>query len=190
MANSKKRSRCSNWSHEETVVLAELKMETLLNKKEGRLVWEQIAQKMSSRFPDQKRPHDQCRRRWETLTKVFKHIEEYCVETGQDHWELEEDELNSMKLDTAYRQDWYSIVKQVCSRRKRKEKGDCDLIAVKRSKRPDTCNFPCTVLPEPTPGRDFVTPPVLISEPVSVNHLNSSTNLIYFWTCMFSVSGC
>jgi hypothetical protein len=116
MANRKKNSRCSNWSHEGTMVLTELKKDAFF-KKEGRLVWEHIAQTISSRFPDHKRSPDQCRRRWETLTKTYKHIEEYCMETGQDHWQLDEDELSSMKLDTAYRQDWYDIVKQVCSQR-------------------------------------------------------------------------
>jgi hypothetical protein len=113
MANRKKKSRCSNWSHEETMVLAELKNETFLTKIEGRLAWEHIAQTFSNRFPDHKRSPDQYRRRWETLTKIYKHIEEYCMETGQDHWQLDEDELSSMKLDSAYRQDWYNIVKLI-----------------------------------------------------------------------------
>ena len=186
MAKGTKKFRCPNWSHEETLVLAELKKDTFLRKKEGRLVWEQIAHTISSRFPDQKRSQDQCRRRWETLTKIYNHIEKYCIVTGQDHVELDEDELRSMKLDTAYRQDWYNIVKEVCSQRKRKEKDDCDLIAVKRSKRSYLydCSFPSSVLAEPTylPGSDslYVTLPASDCEQVSFSSLNS-INLI-FWT--------
>jgi len=193
MAKGTKKFRCPNWSHEETMVLAELKNESFVKKKEGRLVWEHIAQTIFSRFPDHKRSPDQCRRRWETLTKIYKHIEEYCMETGQDHWQLDEDELSSMKLDTAYRQDWYNIVKQVCSQRKRKEKGDCDMIAVKRSKRSYTCNSPSFVLPEPTTGRDslYVTVgQVLICKPVSFIPLNSIFGSLLFLlkilTCFFS----
>ena len=191
MANGAKKSRCSNWSHEETVVLAELKKEASLHKKEGSLVWEQIAQTISSRFPNQSRSHDQCRRRWETLTKIYKHVEKYCLETGQDHWQLDEEELISMKLDTAYRQDWYNIVKQVCSQRKRKEKGNCsDILALKRSKRSDTYSSPSTELPElAAPGRYSrrSVSPISIFEPVSFIPLYS-TNLI-FCMCMFGISG-
>ena len=73
MANRKKKSRCSNWSHEETMVLAELKNEIFLTKIEGRLAWEHIAQTFSSRFPDHKRSPDQCRRRWETHKNLQTH---------------------------------------------------------------------------------------------------------------------
>jgi hypothetical protein len=183
MANRKKNSRCT-----------ELKKDAFF-KKEGRLVWEHIAQTISSRFPDHKRSPDQCRRRWETLTKTYKHIEEYCMETGQDHWQLDEDELSSMKLDTAYRQDWYDIVKQVCSQRKRKEKGDCDLIAAKRIKRSGTCSSPSSVLPECTPGREslYVTAgQVLICKPASFIPLNSifGSSLFLLKILTYFFSGC
>jgi hypothetical protein len=168
MVNGRKRSRSLNWSHEETMLLAELKREAFLNKEEGGLVWQRIAQTISSRFPNKTRSDDQCRRRWDTLRKDYNHIEEYCIETGQDHWQLEEEELASMKLNTAYRQDWYDIVRQVCSHRKRKERGDRDLIVAKQSKRSETDSH-SAVFPEPTPGRVTLcaTPPASTSEPVS-----------------------
>jgi hypothetical protein len=39
------------------------------------------------------------------LQNLYNQIEDYYIVTTQDHEELHE-ELSSMKLDTAYRQDW------------------------------------------------------------------------------------
>lgn len=134
MEKRKKRARGSNWNHAQTMALAELKREASLTKDYGPLVWERIAHTLSSRFPGQIRTGAQCRRRWDTLVKVYNHIEDYCVVTGQDHRELDEGELASMELATAYHQDWYDIVEQVCSQRKSKESCDGDLRLAKRSK--------------------------------------------------------
>jgi len=136
MTKGTTRSRGLNWRHEETMVLAELKRKAVLDEEDGRLVWERIAQTISSRFPDRIRSTDQCRRRWDTLIKVYNHIEKYCIQTGQDHEQLDEDELTSMKLVTAYRQDWYNVIQQVCghAQRKRKESPDCELGAANQPK--------------------------------------------------------
>jgi len=135
MENREKRVRGSNWNHAHTMTLAKLKREASHNNEYGPMVWERIALTFSSGFPDLKITGAQCRRRWDTLVKVYNHIEDYCVETGaQDHRELDEGELASMKLDTAYQQDWYDIVEQVCSQRKRKERCNRAPMLPKRSK--------------------------------------------------------
>ena len=40
------------------------------------------------------------------LQNLYNQIENYFMVTTQDHEELHEGELSSMKLDTAYRQNW------------------------------------------------------------------------------------
>lgn len=110
-ANSR-RLRAAKWTTEETIILAKLKRKASRQEKVGDKVWKDISSRIPCRSPIQ------CRRRWETLAKVYKHITDYCVYNGQDLKDLSEDQFASMKLDTAYHPDWFTIVEEVCGRRR------------------------------------------------------------------------
>lgn len=114
LAMASKRVRGPKWDDTETMLLADLKREACLRGEEGSHVWHEISRSIPGRSAIQ------CRRRWETLVKVYNHVQDYCTQTGQDHEELDDAELASMRLETAYRRDWYIIVEEVCSERKRR----------------------------------------------------------------------
>lgn len=112
MTTRKPRER--DWNHDETLVLAE---ERRRNNKDG--VWNAIAEAVSNRLPEQEaRSADACQNRWDILRKLYNRIERCCKQTiGGHHLLLSEDDFKSMqsarKLPTAYRSDWYIIVKEV-----------------------------------------------------------------------------
>ena len=93
------------------------------NKKER--VWLSISLALSRQF-SRARSEAQCQHRWETIKKVYNKIEAYCGEGSEDaHRHLDQQTLDSMELATAYREDWYTMLKLVCAeedrRRKRKK---------------------------------------------------------------------
>lgn len=114
LAMASNRVRSAKWDDTETMLLAKLKREAVLRGEEGSHVWHKIAETISDRSAIQ------CQRRWETLVKVCSHIQDYCTQTEQDQEELDDAELASMRLETAHRRDWYIIVQEVCSERKRR----------------------------------------------------------------------
>lgn len=114
-----RRNRCADWSDEETIALVQLKKKAYLNNEEGNLVWIQISGEISKTVR-QPKSAKQCRMRWDTLKKVYNAIERYCIENGQEHWQLDKELLESMKLPTAYLRDWYTVVKEVHSEQHRK----------------------------------------------------------------------
>lgn len=94
------------------------------NKKER--VWFCISCEFSRQF-SRARSEAQCQHRWETIKKVYKKIEGYCAGGSEDaHRHLDQQTLDSMELATAYREDWYTILKLVClaeeDRRRKKRK--------------------------------------------------------------------
>ena len=122
-------SRDQDWSHEETLLLAQMKQHHVMsNKKES--VWMCISIALSRQF-NRAKSEAQCQRRWDTIQKVYKKIEAYCAGGSEDaHRHLDQQTLKSMKLATAYREDWYTILKQVClaeedRRRKKRKKLSC-----------------------------------------------------------------
>lgn len=110
--------RGSNWTHEETLLLAELKLNSLedasLIKKDGPTLWNAIATKISGRDAAQ------CQRRWDNLVKDYKSIEKHCESTGKNYRSLNDKDLSSIKLATAYDPAWYGVVKSFCDRTARK----------------------------------------------------------------------
>ena len=118
-------SRGPDWSHEETLVLAQMKKEAVMSNKKER-VWLCISLALSRQF-SRARSEAQCQHRWETIKKVYNKIEAYCGEGSEDaHRHLDQQTLDSMELATAYREDWYTILKLVClaeeDRRRKKRK--------------------------------------------------------------------
>lgn len=114
-----RRSRDRDWNHDETLVLAEEKRR---NNKDG--VWNAIAEAVSNRLPEQDaRSARACQNRWDILKKDYNSIESYLrLHTiGGHHSLLSEGDFQSMqltkKLPSAYRSDWYSIVKELCDRK-------------------------------------------------------------------------
>lgn len=106
------RMRAPDWSHDETLLLAKLRRDAVFSRTiEG--VWTRIGNTIFNKF-GHTRSDDQCKRRWETLQKVYKAIQRYCGERGREHWQLERGDWESVKLATAYREDWYVVVKEVC----------------------------------------------------------------------------
>ena len=97
------------------------------NKKER--VWMCISYALSRQF-NRARSEAQCQHRWDTIKKVYKKIEAYLKLHGggseDAHRHLDQQTLDSMELSTAYREDWYTILKLVClaeeDRRRKKRK--------------------------------------------------------------------
>lgn len=57
--------------------------------------------------------------RWDILVKVYKRIEAHCNLTiGGHHLLLSDEERRSLILATAYNEEWYCIVKEVCDRKR------------------------------------------------------------------------
>jgi hypothetical protein len=114
--------RCPDWNFEETMLLVKLKEEAFLKHEEGGEVWVQIAEKFSNTPGISAKSNLQCRRRWDTLRKAYLRIQDYCLEAGKNDQQLDGEELmRSMKpkLATAYHEDWYNIVKRVCSQQRK-----------------------------------------------------------------------
>ena len=116
--------RAPDWNHDETLLLAKLRRDAVFSRSiEG--VWTRIGNTILNRF-GHTRSDDQCKRRWETLQKVYKTIQRYCSEHNREHWQLDRGDWESMKLATAYNEDWYAVVKEVCeeeqSRKQRKRR--------------------------------------------------------------------
>jgi hypothetical protein len=153
MANGVRRSRGTIWSHEETLLLVELKKEAHLNNEEGAHVWNQISEEISRTFP-QARSYHQCQRRWDTLKKLYNRIEEHCTKTGEDYRNLDKELLDSMKLPTAYREDWYTIAKEVFS-----ERGKRRLQRKKRAE--DATGHPAPIPENKTPPGVAAAPPTI-----------------------------
>ena len=105
--------RGPDWSHEETLLLAQMKQKAVLSNKKER-VWMGISIDLHMQT-NRARSEAQCQRRWDTLKKVYKKIEAYCAGGSEDaHRHLDQQTLDSLELATAYREDWYTILKQVC----------------------------------------------------------------------------
>lgn len=114
--------RCPDWNHEETMLLVKSKEEAVRKHEEGGEVWVQIAEKFSNTPGVSAKSDLQCQRRWDTLRKACVRIQDYCLETGKNDQQLDGEELmRSMKpkLATAYHEDWYNIVKRVCSQQRK-----------------------------------------------------------------------
>lgn len=117
--NGAGRMRAPDWNHEETLLLAKLRRDAVFSRNlEG--VWTRIGNTIFNNF-GHTRSDDQCKRRWETLQKVHKTVERYCVEHNREHWQLTRAELDSMKLATSYNEEWYAVVKEVCEEEQRRK---------------------------------------------------------------------
>lgn len=114
--------RCPDWNYEETMLLVKLKEEAFLKHEEGGEVWVQIAEKFSNTPGVSAKSNLQCQRRWDTLRKAYLCIQDYCLEAGKNDQQLDGEELMRSikpKLATAYHEDWYNIVKRVCSQQRK-----------------------------------------------------------------------
>jgi hypothetical protein len=117
-------ARGPDWSHEETLLLVQLKQEAVLSN--NKRVWPWISTELTLRS-NHARTDCQCQRRWDTLKKVHKKIELQCAGGSEDaHRHLDQATLD---LATAYREDWYTVLKQVLAeedrRLKKKKKSPC-----------------------------------------------------------------
>jgi hypothetical protein len=114
--NGAGRMRAPDWEHEETLLLAKLRRDAVFSRTiEG--VWTRIGNTILNHF-GHTRSDDQCKRRWETLQKVHKTVQAYCEERHLEHWQLTRSDWESMKLATAYNEEWYVVVKEVCEEEK------------------------------------------------------------------------
>lgn len=111
-------ARGPDWSHEETLLLVQMKQEGN-EKGQG---WEYISRKLTIQS-NRARSEQSVQRRWDTLKKVHKKIEACCAGGSEDaHSHLDQATLDSLKLATAYRGDWYTILKQVLAEEDRRRK--------------------------------------------------------------------
>lgn len=116
-------ARGPDWSHKETLRLVQMKQEAMLSNEKGP-VWSFLSRDLTMEF-NRAISEKSIQRRWDTLRKVYKKIEACCAGGSEDaHSRLDQARLDSLKLATAYREDWYTILKQVLAEedRRRKEK--------------------------------------------------------------------
>jgi hypothetical protein len=113
--------RGPDWSHEETLLLVQMKQKAVLSNNKERL-WTRISTDLTIQS-NRARSEVHCQRRWDTLKKVYKKIEAYCAGGSEDaHRDLDQATLESLELATAYRGDWYTILKQVLAEEDRRRK--------------------------------------------------------------------
>ena len=160
--------RGPDWSHEETLRLVQLKLQAVLSNNKER-VWFRISRDLTIQS-NRAISEVNCQRRWDTLKKVYNKIENHCNKIkalcagGSDyaHWHLDQATLDKLKLATAYRGDWYTILKQVLAEEDRRHK--------KKKKKLPSANTQGTRPPPPTNNNNNPTTP---DQAVSLFPLNA-----------------